>query len=57
MGVTAAFALENLRQHHEDVRYRAGMIAALSTTFEDVAHHGKDIDRTISQKLQAFDAA
>jgi hypothetical protein len=57
VGVTAAFALENLREHHEEVKYRQSMIAALSTTFEDVAHHGRDIDRTITQKLVAFDAA
>lgn len=57
VGVTAAFALENLRQHHEDVKYRTGMIAALSTTFEDVSSHGEVLDGIITRKLQAFDDA
>jgi len=57
VGVTAAFALENARQQYEDAQYKAGMIAAIGTTFHDVSHHARDIDRLITQKLHDFEAA
>lgn len=57
VGVTGAFALENLRQHGEEAAYRSRMIAALRPALDDVVSHGRDIDRTVTAKLDAFDAA
>lgn len=57
VGVTAAFALENVRQQGEEVAYRARMIAALGPTLDDVVSHGAEIDREMGGSLMAFDAA
>lgn len=57
IGVTAAFALENLRKDAGDAQYRTAMIAALRPTFDDVIRHNDGFDREIGRKLAAFDAA
>jgi len=57
VGVTAAFALENWREEAEEARYRQTLVVAVGQTFGDVATHGSEISREISDKLQAFDSA
>jgi hypothetical protein len=57
IGVTAAFALENVRKEASDAQYRAEMIAALGPTIDDVIRHGSEFDRDVTRKLAAFDAA
>lgn len=55
IGVTAAFALENWRQEAEEARYRQTVVVAVSQTFGNVATHGREIRREISEKLRVFD--
>jgi hypothetical protein len=57
VGVTGAFALENLRQQGEESAYRQRMIAALAPSLDDVVRHSGDIDRELTAKLDAFDGA
>jgi len=57
IGMTAAFALENMRQEADEKTYRLKMVAALGPSLNDVAVHGKEIDQTISRLLIAFDEA
>lgn len=56
VGVTAAFALENLRQAREEAAYRHRMVAALRASLDDWTVHGGVIDRQISEMLRDFDA-
>lgn len=55
IGVTAAFALENWRQEAEEAHYRQTVVVAVSQTFGNVATHGRQISREISDKLRVFD--
>ncbi len=57
VGVTAAFAMEGLRQQAEEDAYRRGMIAAMIPTLENVLSHNRDFDREVVAELAAFDAA
>jgi hypothetical protein len=57
IGVTAAFAIEALRQRSEEADYRRSMIAALVPTLDDVIAHNNAFEREVSTKLAAFDGA
>lgn len=54
-GVTAAFALENYRQDHEDARYHQRMVAALGISLDGFAHYGGELDGRLAAMLQAYD--
>ncbi|CAN5351907.1 hypothetical protein BH09PSE4_BH09PSE4_11190 [soil metagenome] len=55
IGVTAAFALEGVRQDREDARYRQSMIAALLPTLGNLIDHNKRMASEVTAKLAAFD--
>lgn len=57
IGVTAAFALENLREGAQEAAYRTTMIAGLSASLDNTLTHSSDIGRDIGGRLAAFDAA
>lgn len=57
IGVTAAFAMEDVRQRHEDRKYTSEMVAALRPSFENVGSHAREIDQAITLKLRTFDDA
>ena len=57
IGVTAAFALEGIRQDAEDARYRDSMIAALRPTLDNVTRHNAQLDAKVGEALVDFDAA
>lgn len=57
IGVTAAFALEGIRERHEEAQYRATVIAALVPTLDDVLQHNHEFETEVEAKLAAFDAA
>jgi hypothetical protein len=57
VGVTAAFALEDLRQEREEAEYRDRMVGALRASLDDWAVHGGQIDRQIGSMLREFDTA
>lgn len=57
IGVTAAFALENVRKEASDAQYHSQMIAALGPTLDDVIRHNQQFDREVTSKLVTFDAA
>ena len=56
VGVTAAFALEEMHQNAEESRYRASVIAALGPTLDDVVRHDAMFENDVTEKLKAFDA-
>ena len=56
IGVTAAFALEGVRQDREEQRYRATMIAAMIPLFDDFARHNQAL-YAMEPKLAAFERA
>lgn len=55
VGVTAAFALEGVRQDQEDTGYRKSMIAAMVPTFDDMQRHNRIFITEAAAKLEAFD--
>ncbi len=55
VGVTAAFALEGVRQDQEDTGYRKSMIAAMVPTFDDMQRHNRIFINEAGAKLEAFD--
>jgi len=57
VGVTAAFALEGVRQDREDTAYRKSMIAAMIPTFDDFARHNRLFIGESESKIAAFDRA
>jgi hypothetical protein len=57
IGVTAAFALENLRQAREEASYRQRMVSALRASLDDWAGHGAEIDRQTAALIRNFDIA
>ncbi|MES2986961.1 MAG: hypothetical protein V4808_03555 [Pseudomonadota bacterium] len=57
IGVTAAFALEGVRQDREDTRYRESMIAALLPTLDNLIQHNDRMTSEMTAKLAAFDKA
>ena len=57
IGVTAAFALEAVRQERADAAYRNGMLAALIPTFKDLERHNLLFEQETGTKIAAFDAA
>lgn len=57
VGVTAAFALENLRESREEAQYRSRMVAALRESLNDWAVHGGAVDRAMASKLTDFDVS
>jgi hypothetical protein len=57
VGVTAAFALENLREAREEAAYRHRMVEALRASLDDWSAHGGEIDRQMNSMLQSFDVA
>ena len=57
VGVTAAFALEGVRQDQEDTAYRKSMIAAMIPTFDDFARHNQLFFGESESKIAAFDRA
>lgn len=57
VGVTGAFALENMRESTQEAAYRGNMIAGLGASLDNTLTHSSAIDREIGGKLAAFDAA
>ena len=57
VGVTAAFAMEDMRQRAKEAEYRLSMISALRPTLDDVIQHNAEFEREVDAKLAAFDAA
>ena len=57
VGVTAAFAMEDLRQRADEAEYRQSMISALVPTLDNVVSHSTEFERVVGGKLAAFDAA
>ena len=57
VGVTAAFALEGMRQRSEETAYRRSMISALVPTLDDVISHNRDFADHVGHELAAFDSA
>ncbi len=57
VGVTAAFAMEDLRQRAKEAEYRRSMISALGPTLDDVIQHNAEFEQEVGAKLAAFDAA
>jgi len=57
VGVTAAFALENFRQAHNEAAYRERMVAALRASLDDFSVHGAFIDQHMAAMLGGFDSA
>ncbi|MBS0385811.1 MAG: hypothetical protein JSS00_10740 [Proteobacteria bacterium] len=57
IGVTAAFALEGMRQQADEARYRSSIISALVPTLDDVLRHNAIFERETELKLATFDAA
>lgn len=56
VGVTAAFALENMREHAAEKDYRTEMIAAMLPTLDDTIRHNAAFEQDVTAKLAAFDA-
>ena len=57
VGVTAAFAMEDMRQRAKEAEYRRSMISALGPTLDDVIQHNAEFEQEVGAKLAAFDAA
>jgi hypothetical protein len=57
VGVTAAFALENVRERATEAHYRTEMVAAMRPTLDDTIRHNAAFDHEVAGKLAAFDAA
>lgn len=57
VGVTAAFAVESMRQRSADADYRDQMIGALIPTLDNLLRHDALMRREINGKLRAFEAA
>jgi len=57
VGVTAAFALDDVRQERDEAAYRESMIAALVPTFDDFARHNRLFIGESESKIAAFDRA
>ena len=55
VGVTAAFALEAVRQEREETAYRSSMIAAMVPTFDDMQRHNRIFISEAEAKIEAFD--
>ncbi len=55
VGVTAAFALEAVRQEQEATAYQQSMIAAMIPTFDDMHRHNRIFIDKSEAKLRAFD--
>ncbi len=57
VGVTAAFALEGMRQRSDETAYRKSMISALVPTLDDVISHNREFAQRIGYELASFDSA
>lgn len=57
VGVAAAFALENMREHAAETHYRIEMIAAMRPTLNDTIRHNAAFDHDVTAQLATFDAA
>ena len=55
IGVTAAFALEAVRQERDATAYRRSMIAAMVPTFDDMQRHNRIFISEAEAKIAAFD--
>ena len=55
IGVTAAFALEAVRQERDATAYRSSMIAAMVPTFDDMQRHNRIFISEAEAKIEAFD--
>lgn len=57
VGVSAAFAVESMRQRSADTEYRDQMIGALIPTLDNLLRHDALMRQEINGKLRAFEAA